>query len=62
MQQAHTCVYIGEDLAAYGFGQGHPFGPDRLVAFWNRARETGLDRLVSVCNPVTAVREQLEQF
>jgi len=26
-------VYIGPELARYGFGQGHPFGPDRMDAF-----------------------------
>jgi len=37
-----TCVYIGDELARYGFGQGHPFGPDRLGAFWKQAQASGL--------------------
>ena len=30
-------VYTGKELAAYGFGHGHPFGPDRLTAFRGEA-------------------------
>jgi acetoin utilization protein AcuC len=59
---ATTCVYVGDDLASYGFGQGHPFGPDRLGAFWALARDQGLDRRVDVCTPVSAGREALERF
>ena len=59
---ATTCVYVGDDLASYGFGQGHPFGPDRLGAFWAQARDQGLDRRVDVCTPVSTSRETLERF
>ena len=55
-------VYYGETLAAYGFGEGHPFGPDRLDAFWNAARQSGLDRKVELASPVSASREELENF
>ncbi|MGB5261816.1 MAG: acetoin utilization protein AcuC [Gammaproteobacteria bacterium] len=57
-----TCVYIGEALASYGFGDGHPFGPDRLAAFWSRAQHEGLDARVTQCRPVIAGREMLEHF
>ncbi|MGD2137304.1 MAG: acetoin utilization protein AcuC [Gammaproteobacteria bacterium] len=60
--EARTCVYIGEDLARYGFGQGHPFGPDRMDAFWETARAAGLDRRVEVCRPVAAPRTSIERF
>ena len=43
-------VYVGEALARYGFGQGHPFGPDRMGAFWQRMIDRGLDRRVQVCD------------
>ena len=59
---AAPCVYIGDDLARYGFGAGHPFGPDRLGAFWQQACATGLDQRVQQCAPVSAGREQLERF
>jgi acetoin utilization protein AcuC len=59
---AATCVYVGEALAAYGFGDEHPFGPDRLDAFWTMAQAAGLDARVSQCRPVSAGREVLEYF
>ena len=57
-----TCVYIGDELARYGFGQGHPFGPDRLGAFWKQAQASGLDARVTRCSPVSAGRDSLEWF
>jgi acetoin utilization protein AcuC len=57
-----TCVYIGDELARYGFGQGHPFGPDRLDAFWKQAQASGLDARVTCCVPVSADRDSLERF
>ena len=55
-------VYYGKALAAYGFGEGHPFGPDRLDAFWNAACQSGLDSKVEIAAPVSASREELEYF
>jgi acetoin utilization protein AcuC len=55
-------VYIGDELARYGFGQGHPFGPDRLGAFWKQAQASGLDARVTRCSPVSAGRDSLERF
>jgi acetoin utilization protein AcuC len=60
--QASVCVYIGDDLAAYGFGRGHPFGPDRLDAFWRQAQAKGLDSKVLQCAPVAATRAHIERF
>lgn len=57
-----VCVYVGEALAAYGFGQGHPFGTDRLDAFWNYAQARGLGDLVCVCPPVAATQAAIERF
>lgn len=57
-----TCVYIGEALASYGFGHGHPFGPDRMDAFWTLAQQQHLDTRVTVHQPVIAGRERLETF
>jgi acetoin utilization protein AcuC len=59
---AGTCVYIGDELARYGFGQGHPFGPDRLNAFWKHAQAAGLEERVTRCAPVSADRASLERF
>ena len=57
-----SCVYVGEALASYGFGQGHPFGPDRLAAFWTLAQQQGIDTQVTVRQPVIAERAMLETF
>ena len=55
-------VYHGAALAAYGFGHGHPFGPDRLSAFWNEAQRRELDRQVEVCTPVACTDTDLARF
>ena len=57
-----ACVYIGEELARYGFGQGHPFGPDRMGVFWQAAQSAGLESRVTVCPPVMADRNSIERF
>jgi len=53
---------VGDDLGRYGFGDGHPFGPDRLGAFWQHACALGLDRRVQQCTPVSTTRAVLERF
>jgi len=55
-------LYLGEELASYGFGAGHPFGPDRLWAFRDAAERDGLLEQVVVCEPVLATRAELEAF
>ncbi len=55
-------VYYGEELARYGFGHGHPFGPDRLHAFWNECRQQGLDQRVDIGAPVLASENDLLRF
>lgn len=59
---APVAVYVGPELAAYGFGHGHPFGPDRMDAFWHRMVSSGLDRLVRVCSPQQAAEQQILSF
>lgn len=56
------CVYYGEDLARYGFGQGHPFGPDRLDAFWSEMQRRKLDGRVAVTDPVMCTEADLARF
>jgi acetoin utilization protein AcuC len=55
-------VYAGAALARYGFGEGHPFGPDRMGVFWQRMLDTGLDKKVRVCEPVMCGRDELLGF
>lgn len=59
---AEVAVYLGEALARYGFGEGHPFGHDRMMAFERRYRELGLDRQVNECLPVEATQAEIEYF
>ncbi len=49
-----TRLCIGDELAAYGFGDGHPFGPDRMHAFRSEAQRRGLDRRADMVEPCIA--------
>ncbi len=55
-------VYYGEQLARYGFGNGHPFGRDRLDAFWQLCLKRGLDAQFDVAEPVLASEQDLLRF
>jgi acetoin utilization protein AcuC len=55
-------LYYGEALARYGFGAGHPFGPDRLDAFWRLCTARGLDQRAVIAAPVEAERSDIERF
>ncbi len=61
-QKFDTCIYVGEELGRYGFGHGHPFGPDRLDAFWREVQNQELHRQVRVYPPALAPREAIERF
>jgi acetoin utilization protein AcuC len=55
---AGVALYCGEALARYGFGEGHPFGPDRLEAFMRVVRDRGLDARVHCLDAVEGTVEQ----
>ena len=55
-------LYHGDALAEYGFGAGHPFGPDRLGAFWNECVARGLDQRAQLAAPVQASEAVLLRF
>lgn len=55
-------VYHGAALADYGFGRGHPFGPDRLAAFWQEAVRLGLDQKAEIAAPVSCTENDLLLF
>lgn len=57
-----TSVTIGEQIARYGFPDGHPFGPHRMGVFWEEARRLGLDKQILLTEPVPASQEELERF
>jgi acetoin utilization protein AcuC len=52
----------GERLARYGFGEGHPFGPDRHAAFYAEFTRRGLDKRVRLAETRAATREELQSF
>jgi len=41
-----TAVFYGEALAMYGFGGSHPFGTDRLGAFWSKLQSENIGNVV----------------
>jgi acetoin utilization protein AcuC len=55
-------VYYGAALGTYGFPEGHPFGPDRLDAFWQELTRRGLDQRVQLAEPVACVPDELLRF
>ena len=62
MKISCVVVYVGKALAAYGFGDSHPFGPDRMSAFWRRMCDDGLDQQVDVRLPARASDEDILLF
>ena len=55
-------VYIGENLARYGFGEGHPFGPDRMDAFWRDTVKQGLDKRARIATHASCSQEEILRF
>jgi acetoin utilization protein AcuC len=49
-----TAVFYGEELARYGFGGSHPFGTDRLYAFWNKLQSESISTNIIVEEPMKA--------
>jgi len=61
-QNPTVCVYGGDELARYGFGADHPFGPDRFHVFWKALVDRGLESAVCKAQPVLAERAAIERF
>ncbi|MGH8502855.1 MAG: acetoin utilization protein AcuC [Gammaproteobacteria bacterium] len=57
-----TCVYLGDALAAYSFGGGHPFSPLRYTTFKQAFEDRGLDARCEIAAPAHADISQLESF
>ncbi|HSS63063.1 MAG TPA: acetoin utilization protein AcuC [Gammaproteobacteria bacterium] len=55
-------LFYGDALRSYAFGHGHPFGPDRLDAFWSEAKARNLPDSVLIFEPETADRSDIERF
>lgn len=57
-----VCVYIGEALANYNFGESHPFGPQRHDSFVEEFNRQSLGTKVDVLDPVQGTEQQLLSF
>ena len=55
-------IYFGDALGRYGFGDGHPFGPDRIQAFWHETVKQGLDKRVFIATPQSCSDQALLAF
>jgi acetoin utilization protein AcuC len=62
MSEKPVTIYYGEALGHYGFGDWHPFGPDRLQAFWQETVKQGLDKQVNIAAPRLCNEEALVLF
>lgn len=63
VQNNHDCcVYLGEALAAYGFGNDHPFGPARHRAFEAAFYQQRLDAHVDILPAVSCDTATLQLF
>jgi acetoin utilization protein AcuC len=57
-----TCIYLGQALADYGFKDGHPFGPQRHDVFQAELIKRGLDKQLTIQQPVLAEAESIRLF
>ncbi len=57
-----VCVYLGEELAKYNFGESHPFGPQRHAVFADELNKQGLNSHVDLLAPVAGTEQQLLSF
>lgn len=55
-------VVVGERLARYGFGEGHPFGPDRHGAFLREFEARGFHKRAQLLEPRDATDDELLSF
>jgi acetoin utilization protein AcuC len=55
-------VYMGDELARYGFRGGHPFSPQRYVAFEQAFEHKRLAAHCRVASPVVANADLIETF
>ncbi len=55
-------VYRGEEIAAYGFGDSHPFGTDRHQVFFDELEQAGFGDSVIYGHPRAASVDELALF
>lgn len=56
-----TAVFFGEELARYGFGGSHPWGTDRIYAFWSRLQAENVSNVL-IQQPEMTVEETVLSF
>ncbi|HVX03275.1 MAG TPA: hypothetical protein VHA09_08985 [Nitrososphaera sp.] len=58
-----TAVFFGDELARYGFGGSHPWGTDRIYAFWSKLQsEREVANGVIVERPEMATEQDVLSF
>ncbi len=62
MNKNSCCVYLGDGLAAYGFGDQHPFGPQRHEVFKQAFYRQQLEQKTDILAPVQSNAQTLELF
>lgn len=62
LHQHNCCIYLGEDLASYGFGNDHPFGPMRHHVFEQAFYKQALQEKVDILPPQSTDQRVLELF
>ena len=62
MSSNPVSLYLGDQLGSYGFGDPHPFGTDRMQAFYRETLKQGLDRRVNLVTPAMCSEADLERF
>lgn len=62
MGNTNLGVVVSERLARYGFGAGHPFGPDRHAVFVREFESRGLHRRVKMLEARDATYDELRSF
>jgi len=60
--KAPVYVFRGDALARYGFGDGHPFGPDRHDVFLAELEAAGLGTAIHYAAPRRATVDELALF
>jgi acetoin utilization protein AcuC len=58
----NVLVYKGEEIAAYGFGDPHPFGTDRHDVFHAELESSGLGDFIDYGHPRAALVDELALF
>jgi acetoin utilization protein AcuC len=61
-KRSSVLLVSGDEIARYGFSDGHPFGTDRHEAFMRELHQSGLDGLVQRASARDATKEELESF